>query len=136
MKKLILRIVLVLTVALGLGASTPALALDVYHTGQTNGSITFTPNPNAKPAIHKGSSGALVDPKIPGGDKPTVTKTKTKPSTGVLVRSAAADVIAGKLPQTNEVQALLVSTVGFLLLIVLMLLALIYRQARLLNERG
>ncbi|WP_261809314.1 LPXTG cell wall anchor domain-containing protein [Levilactobacillus humaensis] len=136
MKKLILRVVLVLTLVLGLGASTPALALDVYHTGRTEAGITFTPNPNAKPTVHNGSSGALVDPKIPSAKKPTVTKTKTKPSTGVLVRSAAADVIAGKLPQTNEVQALLVSMVGFLLLIVLMLLALIYRQARLLRERG
>lgn len=135
MRKLVLKVVLVVTVILGLGASTPALALDVYHTGQTQAGITFTPNPNAKLAIHKGSSGALVDPKIPSAKKPTITKTKAKPSTGVLVKSAAADVIAGRLPQTNEVQALLVTMVGFLLLVALMLLALIYRQARLLGER-
>ncbi|WP_164511480.1 LPXTG cell wall anchor domain-containing protein [Levilactobacillus cerevisiae] len=131
MKKILLRVVLVLTLVLGFSASTPALAKHVFSTGTTEAGITFTANPNAE----TGRAAAIVDRQIPSAKKATVTKKTVKPSPGVLVKTAAADVIAGRLPQTNETQALLVTMLGLLLLIVMLLLALIYRQARLLRER-
>jgi len=51
------------------------------------------------------------------------------------LKAAAADVLAGRLPQTSEVQSLLADLVGILLLIVLILVAIIYHQARQLQEK-
>ncbi|WP_204120348.1 MULTISPECIES: LPXTG cell wall anchor domain-containing protein [Levilactobacillus] len=143
MKRTLIRIVLVLTLVLGFSASTPAFAEHVFNIGQTNAGITFVANPNAKKkagtggdnGAETGRAAAIADQQIPTADKATVTRTPAKASPGVLVKMAAADVIAGRLPQTNEAQALLVTLLGLLLLIVMALLALIYRQARLLKER-
>lgn len=139
MKKILLRVILVLVLVLGFGANTPALARHVFGTGTTQAGITFVANPNSQKgddgdAVNTGKAGALVDEKIPSGKKVTVTKNPVT-SPGVLVKSAAADIIAGRLPQTNETQALLVTLLGLMLLIVMILLGLVYHQARLLKER-
>lgn len=133
MKKVLIRILLVLTLIMSFSASTPALAKHVFSTGTTNGGITFIANPN-QPKAQTGSAAALVDQQIPSAKQVTVTK-HVVTSPAVLVKSAAADVIAGRLPQTNETQALLVTLLGLLLLIVMVLLGLVHHQARLLREK-
>ncbi|WP_204119998.1 hypothetical protein [Levilactobacillus wangkuiensis] len=150
MKKLIMQLVLVLTMAFGLGMGTSALADNVVSRGETQVGITFTGNPTTR----------ISDDKIPNGKTPTKTSGAATTAThghdlrrdgaggstadnanpgkkaGVTaLKAAAADVLAGRLPQTSEVQSLLADLVGILLLIVLILVAIIYHQARQLQEK-
>jgi len=156
MKKLIMRLVLVLTVLVGVGAGTPALANTVGGTdGHTSTSVKITANPNAtRLDLSGGGSGAGADSgsdTIPDGKKPA-SKTKLADQAGdntanknkkaspaaavaTVVRSGSADLIAGRLPQTSGSRMFLTTIFGLLLLIVLILSVTVYRQARLLRER-
>jgi hypothetical protein len=151
MKKLIMQLVLVLTMAFGLGMGTSALADNVVSRGETQVGITFTGNPTTR----------ISDDKIPNGKTPTKTSSAAttvshgndlrrngtggstadnanpgKKKAGVTaLKAAAADVLAGRLPQTSEVQSLLADLVGILLLIVVILATIIYHQARQLREK-
>jgi len=144
MKKLIMWVILTLTLIVGVGIGTPALAKTVIGTGgSTQTKVYIVGNPQ------QGRLAALVD-NIPNGTKPTtgsdgdqVTGTQNgnkkngSPAAAVatVVKSGSADLIAGRLPQTSESRMVLTSIFGLLLLIVLILSVTVYRQARLLRER-
>jgi LPXTG-motif cell wall-anchored protein len=152
MKRIFMRLVLVLTVLIGLGAGTPALATTVGGTGGNTGTaVTIHANPNAAKLDGSGV-GAGADEgsdTIPNGKKPSIkNKTqddqatatgnkKASPAAAVatVVKAGSADLIAGRLPQTSESRMFLTSIFGLLLLIVLILSVTVYRQARLLRER-
>ncbi|WP_125573580.1 LPXTG cell wall anchor domain-containing protein [Levilactobacillus huananensis] len=156
MKKFIVTLIMALALTVGIGATTPALAATVDGiSGTTQTSVYIqgypviptpdpepTPNP---PKIHKGSGADLpVVPDKPSGKKTPKKTSKVKPnvanttkkSIGTIVKAGSADLIAGRLPQTNESRVFLTSLVGLLLLIALVLAMGVYRQARLLRERG
>ncbi|KRO04624.1 hypothetical protein IV54_GL001030 [Levilactobacillus paucivorans] len=160
MKKFIINLIMALALAVGIGVATPAFAATVDGTsGTTQTSVyiqgypvppTPEPTPEPKPVpepskVHTGSGADL--PVVP--DKPSGKKTTNKDKTnnpvnnptksnklGTIVKAGSADLVAGRLPQTNESRVFLTSLVGLLLLIVLVLAMSVYRQARLLNERG
>jgi len=141
MKRIIMWVVLTLTLIVGVGAGTPALAKTVVGTGgTTQTSVYIVGNPQ------KSRLAALVN-NIPSGTTPTtgsdgdeVTGTptnsrKSTPAVATVVKAGSADLVAGRLPQTSESRMFLMSIFGILLLIVLILSVIVYRQARLLRER-
>lgn len=77
------------------------------------------------------------DATIPSGQKPTKTspnKTTPKKKPSSAIRELASAAKTGKLPQTSDVQTLLVTLVGGLLFFSLILVGAICRQAWLLRE--
>lgn len=136
MKKIITRLVLVIIVAIGFGAGTSALARTTNSSGVTTTGVTFTGSPTK---VTRGGGGDTGVPNGPVKPKPAnggsgAMITPGRHSRAKTLKATAADIVAGKLPQTSDAQMMLVSLVGFFLLIVLLLLALIYRQARKLQE--
>ncbi|TGD19731.1 hypothetical protein [Levilactobacillus suantsaiihabitans] len=159
MKKFIMKLMLVLTLACVLSLGTSALADNVVSRGETQVGITFTGSSVTGTADDEIPTGK-TPMKIPsaadtaerhgrsGGTQRTQNgragATATTPNTSVAqprkhglwaAKAAAADMLAGRLPQTNEVQSLLADMVGILLLLVVILAAIVYWQARLLRER-
>ncbi|MGX6427575.1 LPXTG cell wall anchor domain-containing protein [Levilactobacillus yonginensis] len=143
MKKFIFRLVLMFAVVLGLGMETSALARTT-GSGATHVGVSFI---NHSPVPQKGSDGDIGVPtghkraKDSDNSKKTDGATvdpgnKKKRAMGTALTSAAADVVAGRLPQTSEAQMLLTSLVGIFLLIAIILAILVYRQARQLQERS
>ncbi|TGD19735.1 hypothetical protein [Levilactobacillus suantsaiihabitans] len=150
MKKLVMQLVLVLTLMIGVGAGTPALAKTVSGTGgTTRTSVYIVGNANLA-RLTAGNHADEGDGNVPSGDKPTTAgndadqsvnnrqpaKKKSAPGAVVtMVKAGSADLIAGRLPQTSESRVFLMSVFGLLLLTVLMLSLIVYHQARLLKER-
>ena len=88
-----------------------------------------------------GGDGDAINTDIPNGHNPTTSVTSSnshsrKPVGAVasVVHSGTADLVAGRLPQTGESQVFLASVFGLFLLIAVVLLAVVRRQARLLRE--
>jgi len=143
-KKVLLQLALLLVVASGLGMGTSALAQTVGNSsGTTQVGIRFTDN-RASTLSHGGDS-ATIDGSIPNGTKrnrngsgtgDAVNSPTSNGRSGVTtLRAAAADTLAGRLPQTSEARMFLASLVGIFLLIALILALLINQQARLLREK-
>lgn len=148
MKKFIFRLVLMFAVVLGLGMETSALARTT-GSGVTHVGVSFINHSPANPSV-KPKKGQADDIGVPtvqkknkdngnkkGNDGATVDpRNKNKRAGATVLTSAAADVVAGRLPQTSEAQMLLTSLVGIFLLIAIILAILVYRQARQLQERS
>lgn len=152
MKKVVRYLILVLTLMIGIGAGTPALANPVKGTsGITKTSVYIIGNPNAK-RLTSGNRADTGSGNVPDGKQPTATSkhqgqadqaagnqpTKQKSAPGAvvtMVKAGSADLMAGRLPQTSESRIFLMSVFGLLLLIVLILSTIVYHQARLLKER-
>ncbi|MDT6979540.1 LPXTG cell wall anchor domain-containing protein [Levilactobacillus zymae] len=158
MTKKFMQLMLVLTLILGFSGGTSALA--ATGTGHTTTGITFVGGPtnttngssselnsngagaNGTTAADNGTDpdGAASNKKIPNGKKP-ITKTgksadQVAPTTHrSAVKAITTAVLSGRLPQTNEVQSVLIELIGLLLLVVLVLSIIIRRQARLLREK-
>lgn len=144
MKKILLRLALLLIVASGIGMGTSALAQTVNNRSRTTQvGIRFTGN--SKSELSRGGDSATIDRSIPNGTKrnrnglgagDAVNSPTSNGRSGVTtLRAAAADTVAGRLPQTSEARMFLASLVGIFLLIALILALLIYQQARLLREK-
>ncbi|WP_125681612.1 LPXTG cell wall anchor domain-containing protein [Levilactobacillus yonginensis] len=144
MKKVLLRLVLLLIVASGLEMGTSALAQTVSNSsGTTQVGIRFTDNHTSN--LSHGGDPATIDGSIPNGTKrnknglgagDALNPPTSNGRSGVTtLRAAAADTVAGRLPQTSEARMFLASLVGIFLLIALILALLIYQQARLLREK-
>lgn len=141
MKKFLIRLLLMLCVTFGLGMGTSALAQTVTRSsGSTTVGVRFVNN-----NINHGGDPAIIDGSIPTGKHSTKEKdgagdavnspTSNGRSGVTTLRAAAADTVAGRLPQTSEARMFLASLVGIFLLIALILALLIYQQARLLREK-
>lgn len=156
MKKLIGSLILTLTVILGLSLRVPGLADTT--TQQTTVGITFTDDATTggqhdqatTPKQGSASATTTANRTIPNGKQPltqtgqaadqksaeaTATTTAAKRRHPATLKAAAADLLAGRLPQTSDVQTVLINLIGILLLIVVILSLIIRRQARLLRER-
>lgn len=101
---------------------------------------TIDPNGDGGTVIN-GGDGANINGDIPNGHNPTTSVTSphsaaNKPAGAVasVVHAGAADLVAGRLPQTGESQVFLASVFGLFLLIAIILLAVVRWQARLLRE--
>lgn len=145
MKRILAKLGLIFVLALGIYAGTSVLAR-ASTTGDTKVGITFV---GGNSQSQKPKSGGTGNEGIPTGKTPTKTTSGTDDDTvnggkkanqqspkkvsavKTLLRAAAT----GRLPQTNGVQSLLLNLVGILLLLVLILMAVIYRLARKLRER-
>lgn len=158
MKKLMGSLILTLTIILGLSLSVPGLA-DTTTTQQTTVGITFTDDTTTggqhdqatTPKQGGASATTTANRTIPNGKKPltkqtgqaadqenskaTATTKQAKRRHPTTLKAAAADLLAGRLPQTSDVQTVLINLIGILLLIVVILSLIIRRQARLLRER-
>jgi len=141
MKKIGLEFMVLLTMVLGLGMGTSALARTTGN-GVSQVGVTFTSHTSK---LGSGAGADVANEAIPTGENPvrsskgatsTVNK-KASPAAAVatVVKAGSADLIAGRLPQTSESRMFLTSIFGLLLLIVLILSVTVYRQARLLRER-
>jgi len=152
-KKLIMSVILSVTLVVGVGVGTPALATTVGGTGGTTQmGVHIIGNPQQQrladlvdqiPSGQTPTTGADGDRLT--GSQPTASK-KTGSKTGnkqtvpgavvTAVKSGSADLVAGRLPQTSESQLFLVSLFGMLLLMVVVLAMLVYQQARRIRERN
>lgn len=131
LKKRILQWGLVLTLISGFNFGLIAHAKTVE---QEDTQMVFTLR--RKVVSENGHDGSIPNGTMPTKTKhPQTTNAKSKPSKSAFQQLTSATA-TGRLPQTNEVRALLLVLVGGLLLIVLILAALIWRQVSMLQDEA